>query len=50
MILKRHKYYKKDASKAKLTDEQYAKRLKYLSRILEGITLPITAPTNSLNF
>ena len=40
MTLKRHKYYRKDASKAKLTDEQYAKRIKYLSCILEGKKLP----------
>ena len=48
MILKRHKYYKKDASKVKLTDEQYAKRLKYLSRILEGISLPNEARDHEL--
>ena len=40
MILKRHKHYRKDALKSKLTDEQYAKRLKYLSRILEEKPLP----------
>ena len=40
MTLKRHKYYRKDALKAKLTDEQYAKRITYLSCILEGKKLP----------
>ncbi len=40
MTLKRHKYYRKDALKTKLTDEQYAKRIKYLSLVLEGRTLP----------
>jgi len=40
MLLKRHKHYRKDALKAKLTDEQYAKRLKYLSAILDGNPLP----------
>ena len=43
MTLKRHKYYRKDALKAKLTDEQYAKRIKYLSCILEGEKLPSEA-------
>ena len=40
MLLKRHKHYRKDALKAKLTDEQYAKRLKYLSAILDSNPLP----------
>ena len=48
MTLKRHKYYRKDALKAKLTDEQYAKRLKYLSRILEGLILPSEARDHEL--
>ena len=48
MILKRHKNYRKDALKSKLTDEQYAKRLKYLSRILEGMTLPSEARDHAL--
>jgi len=48
MTLKRHKYYRKDALKAKLTDEQYAKRLKYLSSILEGNPLPSEARDHEL--
>ena len=48
MILKRHKHYKKDALKAKLTDEQYAKRLKYLSAILEGKSLPAESKDHEL--
>ena len=48
MTLKRHKYYRKDALKAKLTDEQYAKRLKYLSRIMEGVSLPAEARDHGL--
>jgi len=48
MTLKRHKHYRKDALKAKLTDEQYAKRLKYLSRILEGSSLPNEARDHEL--
>jgi len=35
MTIKRHKFFKKDELKAKLTDEQYAKRLIYLTLILE---------------
>jgi mRNA interferase YafQ len=48
MILKRHKHYKKDALKAKLTDEQYAKRLKYLSMILKNKPLPPEARDHEL--
>jgi len=48
MTLKRHKHYRKDALKVKLTDEQYAKRLKYLSRILEGLSLPTEARDHEL--
>ena len=48
MTLKRHKYYQKDALKAKLTDEQYAKRLKYLSYIFEGKALPEEARDHEL--
>ena len=40
MTLKKHKYYRKDVLKVKLTDEQYAKKIKYLSLILEGKVLP----------
>jgi len=48
MTLKRHKYYRKDALKAKLTDEQYAKRIKYLSLVLEGKTLPAESRDHEL--
>ena len=48
MTLKRHKYYRKDALKVKLTDGQYAKRLKYLSCILEGVSLPAEARDHEL--
>ena len=48
MILKRHKNYRKDALKAKLTDDQYAKRLKYLSAILEEQMLPSEARDHAL--
>jgi mRNA interferase YafQ len=40
MILKRHKYFRKDELKVKLTDEQYRKRIEYLSLILNGESLP----------
>ena len=48
MILKRHRYFKKDELKAKLTDEQYAKRIKYLSLILENKALPNEACDHDL--
>lgn len=35
MLLKRHKHFKKDEFKVKLTDEQYTKRVKYLSLLLQ---------------
>jgi mRNA interferase YafQ len=40
MRIKRHKYYRKEELKIKLTDEQYRKRIEYLSSILNGETLP----------
>ncbi len=48
MTLKRHKFFKKDELKAKLTDEQYAKRVKYLSLILESRALPSEARDHEL--
>ena len=48
MQLKRHKYFRKDELKVKLTDEQYAKRIKYLSLILQGKDLPSEARDHSL--
>lgn len=48
MQLKRHKFYKKDDLKVKLTDEQYAKKIKYLSLILEGDALPVLSLDHSL--
>ena len=43
MQIKRHKYFRKDELKAKLTDEQYKKRVEYLSCILNGEPLPSEA-------
>ena len=40
MQLKRHKHFRKDELKIKLTDEQYAKRINYLSLILKEEPLP----------
>jgi mRNA interferase YafQ len=40
MIIRRHKHFKKDELKAKLTDDQYAKKIKYLSLILKNEPLP----------
>ena len=48
MQLKRHKYFRKDELKVKLTDEQYAKRIKYLSFILQGKDLPSEAKDHNL--
>jgi len=48
MQLKRHKHFRKDELKIKLTDEQYAKRIKYLSCILNNEPLPAEARDHSL--
>ncbi len=48
MQLKRHKFYRKDELKAKLTDEQYAKKIKYLSLILNDEVLPSESLDHSL--
>ena len=48
MILRRHKFYKKDVLKAKLTDDQYSKKVQYLSLILNGKPLPSEALDHSL--
>jgi len=48
MLLKRHKYFKKDELKVKLTDEQYSKRIKYLSLLLTNQPLPSEALDHSL--
>lgn len=48
MQLKRHKHFRKDELKVKLTDEQYAKRIKYLSLILQNKELPSEARDHSL--
>jgi len=48
MQLKRHKFYRKDELKTKLTDEQYAKKIKYLSLILNNEVLPSESLDHSL--
>ena len=48
MILKRHKFFKKDELKVKLTDEKYTKRVKYLSLILSAKALPTEARDHEL--
>ena len=48
MELRRHKHFRKDELKVKLTDEQYAKRIKYLSLILQGKDLPSEARDHNL--
>ncbi len=46
MQIKRHKHFRKDELKSKLTDEQYKKRIEYLSCILNGEYLPINQKLN----
>ncbi|RUM74787.1 MAG: type II toxin-antitoxin system mRNA interferase toxin, RelE/StbE family [Sulfurovum sp.] len=48
MNIKRHKHFRKDEMKVKLTDEQYAKRIKYLSCLLKNEPLPSEAKDHSL--
>lgn len=48
MKVRRHKFFKKDELKARLTDEQYTKRLIYLTLILEGKLLPAEARDHEL--
>ncbi len=48
MLLKRHKFYRKDELKVKLTDEQYTKKIKYLSLILSNKVPPSEALDHSL--
>ena len=48
MLLKRHKHFRKDELKIKLTDEQYAKRINYLSSILNNEPLPPEAKDHHL--
>ena len=36
----RHKLFKKDVAKAKMTDVQYAKLIRYIALLLEEKTLP----------
>ena len=43
MQIKRHKFFRKDELKVKLTDEQYQKRIEYLSLILRDEPLPSEA-------
>lgn len=48
MILKRHKFFRKDELKAKLTDEQYTKKIQYLILILSDEALPPQARDHDL--
>ena len=48
MQIKRHKFFRKDELKAKLTDEPYQKRIEYLSCILNDESLPIEASDHAL--
>jgi len=46
--LKRHKDFKKDLTKVKITDEQFSKFIKYCSLLLENKKLPKEALDHSL--
>ncbi len=48
MKLFRTKTFKKDYQRLKISDNQYAKYIKYLSLLLEGKTLPLEARDHSL--
>jgi len=48
MKLFRTKTFKKDYQRLKISDNQYARYIKYLSLLLEGKTLPLEARDHSL--
>ncbi len=48
MKLFRTKTFKKDYQKLKISDDQYAKYIKYLSLLLEGKPLPLEARNHTL--
>ncbi len=48
MKLFRAKTFKKDYQKLKMSDDQYAKYIKYLSLLLEGKALPLEARDHKL--
>ena len=48
MKLFRTKTFKKDYQKLKISDDQYAKYIKYLSLLLEGNPLPLEARDHTL--
>jgi mRNA interferase YafQ len=48
MKLFRAKTFKKDYQKLKMSDNQYAKYIKYLSLLLEGKALPLEAMDHNL--
>jgi len=47
--LKRHKQFKKDLAKVKLTDKQFEKFIKYISLLLEQKPLPPEAKDHPLS-
>ena len=47
--LKRHKQFRKDLAKVKLTDKQFEKFIKYISLLLEQKPLPPEAKDHSLS-
>ena len=43
IIVKRHKSFLKDLKKVTLSDKHFSKYIVYISKLIEGITLPIEA-------
>ncbi len=48
VALKRHKQFKKDLQKIRITDKQFEKLVKYLTTLLDGKDLPLEARDHSL--
>jgi mRNA interferase YafQ len=48
MRLRRHKFFRKDELKSRLTDEQYTKKLSYITTLLQGNPLPPEARDHDL--
>jgi len=47
--LKRHKQFKKDLNKVRMTDKQFEKFVRYISLLLEGKPLPPEAKDHPLS-
>ena len=47
--LKRKKSFVKDLSKVKMSDKQYSKYISYVSTLINGLKLPVSAKDHSLS-